>query len=64
MQIRVREQFARLQTMDTTVPWTLIDAAQTQEKVHSDIWNEVEETIGKCAHQPIKAMWQPGAFEQ
>jgi thymidylate kinase len=63
MQIRVREQFARLKDMDKTVPWTMINAAQSQEDVQSDIWEKSKEIIDQCADQPIKAMWQKCIYE-
>lgn len=67
MQIRVREKFALLRDMDVhqgTVPWIMIDAAQPQENVQSDIWEAVQQTIQECADQPIKAMWQQGIYDK
>jgi thymidylate kinase len=63
MQLRVRDQFARLRDMDKTVQWSVIDAAQPQEAVQSDIWEKAKEAIDQCSDQPIKAMWQQGIYE-
>jgi thymidylate kinase len=46
-----------------TIPWTMINAAQTIEQVHSDIWDTVQQTITTCADQPIKAMWDNSNYE-
>lgn len=47
MQIRVRQQFDELHKRDTVSTWTFVNAAQSIDKVHADIWNAVEETIHK-----------------
>jgi thymidylate kinase len=62
LQLRVREVFRRLQTTDddTTsniIPWTIIDASQTIEQVHHDIWDVASATVSTCPTRPIGTMF-------
>ena len=61
MQIRVRQQFTKLQEMDKNiVPWNIINAAQSMDTVEDTIWNIVRPTIDHVtATSPsIKVLWE------
>lgn len=65
MQVRVRRRFAELEKLDQgRVPWARIDAAQSVEQVHEDIWRVVQATLEDVAKgKPLARMWQDGAFD-
>lgn len=52
MQLRVRDIFDTLQK-DDKIPWTIIDASQTIEQVHSDIWDAASKAIETSASKEI-----------
>ena len=61
MQIRVRQQFTKLQEMDKNiVPWNIINAAQPMDTVEDTIWNIVRPTIDHVTttSPSIKALWE------
>jgi thymidylate kinase len=61
MQIRVRERFGTLQQTDEqqgTVPWKIVDAAQTMEQVEKDIWNVVSEQVEQVKDKPVSKLWE------
>lgn len=66
LQRRVRQRFAELQAMDEkeqTVPWHVINAAQTIEQVQSEINVIVHDTIQRVAQgAPLKKMFQEGEY--
>ncbi|KAL7563094.1 hypothetical protein ACA910_022586 [Epithemia clementina (nom. ined.)] len=81
MQIRVRKRFAQLQRLDEEstkqhtskgprVPtWYVIDAAQSMEQVHNQIWDAVQTTLSSLSFeedgltdQPLVKLWEQGVF--
>lgn len=64
MQIRVRQQFAKLQKLDEgRVPWRIINAAQSVKSVEQDIWDVVQETVEVCKEKPLRKMWEEGDYD-
>jgi dTMP kinase len=60
MQLRVREVFRRLQEADDStgnIPWTVVDASQTIEQVHDDIWDAANVALSVSATRPIGTMF-------
>lgn len=64
--MRVRQRFAELQGMDEkekTVPWHVVNAAQSIEEVQADINKIVDETLKRVAEgAPLKTMFQEGIY--
>jgi dTMP kinase len=62
-QIRVRQRFNELQERGKRVPWHIVNAAQTMEKVHEDILKIVEDTV-KDVHndKPLEKLWTDGEY--
>ena len=63
MQQRVRTRFSELQEMDEadgTIPWYIVDAAQSIEDVQKDINTIVESTIEKVQSEdkPVNLLWK------
>jgi dTMP kinase len=65
MQIRVRQRFDELQAMDrNSVPWTVINAAQSINDVQADIWTTVQATLAEVAKgKELKKMWDSGSYD-
>ena len=66
LQVRVRERFGDLQALDAgRVPWTVVDAAQSIEKVQADIWTIVQETMESvvATGKPLRSMWQEEPYD-
>jgi len=63
MQIRVKQRFSELREMDDQVPWHVVNAAQTIEKVQADILAIVEDTVQKVYDgKPLPKMWTEGEY--
>jgi dTMP kinase len=63
MQLRVREVFRRLQEADDNmggIPWTVVDASQTVEQVHDNIWDAASAARSTSATRPIGTMFADG----
>ena len=63
MQIRVRQRFSQLQAhdeKDSSVPWHIVNAAQTVEQVQEDINKIVEETVRQVQEEgkSLELLWQ------
>lgn len=63
MQQRVRKRFSELQEMDEadgTIPWYIVDAAQSIDDVQKDINAIVESTIEKVQSEdkPVSLLWK------
>ena len=68
LQIRVRNRFAELQSVDEKlgrVPWHVVDASQSIEKVNEKIVSVVTETLEKLQRgpAPLSRMWGEGEYE-
>ena len=64
MQIRVRQRFHELQEMDKRIPWHVVNAAQSVEKVQEDILRIVTDTV-KDVHnndKPLEKLWTDGEY--
>jgi dTMP kinase len=65
LQLRVRQRFAQLQAQDErlqTVPWHVVDAAQSIEEVQKEINTIVLQTVESVQEQqqkgkPMPTMW-------
>ena len=72
MQIRVRKRFGDLMEMDGKfgkggVGWKIVDASQSVEKVHDDVWDIVQKTIKSVEEQQqeeesqlVRKLWMDG----
>jgi hypothetical protein len=64
--MRVRQRFAELQAMDEkdqTVPWHVINAAQSIEQVQLEINQIVHDTMKRVAEgAPLRKMFQEGEY--
>jgi hypothetical protein len=63
LQTRVRQRFAQLQAFDEhegTVPWFIVNAAQSIDEVQQEINQIVDATIRKVQQDntPSETMWQ------
>lgn len=63
MQMRVKERFSELRNMDDRVPWHVVNAAQTVEKVQADILAIVEDTVLQVYNdKPLYKLWTDGNY--
>lgn len=63
MQIRVKQRFSELREMDARVPWHVVNAAQTVEKVQADILAIVEDTVEQVYNdKPLPKLWTDGDY--
>jgi argonaute-like protein implicated in RNA metabolism and viral defense len=64
MQIRVKQRFHELQEMDKRIPWHIVNAAQTMEKVQEDILRIVKETVKDVRNndKPLEKLWTDGVY--
>ncbi len=62
----MRQRFAELQAKDEeeqTVPWHIVNAAQSIEDVQADINKIVEDTLARVANgEPLNKMFQEGEY--
>ena len=67
MQIRVRQRFAELQSIDEKlgrVPWHVVDASQSIEEVTNKLTGIVSETIDKVqSGVPLRRMFGEGEYD-
>mmetsp|Transcript_18340 Transcript_18340/g.18594 ORF Transcript_18340/g.18594 Transcript_18340/m.18594 type:complete len:245 (-) Transcript_18340:541-1275(-) len=67
MQVRVRERFSQLQAIDEKdgrVPWYIIDASESIDKVETAIQKITHEILQKVnAGAPMRKMWEDGDYE-
>ena len=67
MQIRVRQRFAELQSIDEKlgrVPWHVVDASQSIEEVTEKLTGIVSETIDKVqSGAPLRRMFGEGEYD-
>lgn len=68
LQIRVRQRFAELQSLDEKsgrVPWHVVDASKSIEEVHQELISIVTNTIDRVqkASSPLKRMFEEGEYE-
>jgi len=66
MQIRVRDRFEKLQSVDEKegrIPWHVIDASQNIEQVQVNIAKVVKEAIERVeSGSPLRKMWSDGSY--
>jgi hypothetical protein len=68
LQLRVRQQFEKLQKLDRAegrVPWHIVSAAQSVDAVRNDIWNIVQKTLAQVQSSTGKAvgkLWEEGEY--
>lgn len=62
MQQRVRTMFDRLKILDDT-PWHVVDASQSIDEVHTEIWNLADSARKRVQNDPIRALWETGNYE-
>ena len=68
LQIRVRQRFAELQSIDETqgrVPWHVVDASQSIEEVTANLVSIVTDTLAQVQGEsaPLRRMWGKGEYE-
>ena len=68
LQIRVRQRFAELQSIDEEqgrVPWHVVDASQSIEEVRKKLSKIVSDTIERVDRNsaPLHRMWADGEYE-
>ncbi|KAL9191177.1 hypothetical protein ACHAXT_000883 [Thalassiosira profunda] len=68
LQIRVRQRFAELQSIDETqgrVPWHVVDASQSIEEVTANLVSIVTDTLARVQGEsaPLRRMWGEGEYE-
>ena len=71
LQIRVRQRFAELQSIDEKhgrVPWHVVDASQSIEEVKEKLAAIVTDTIERVQSDssgsaPLRRMWGEGEYE-
>ena len=68
LQIRVRQRFRELQSIDEKqgrVPWHVVDASQSIDKVKDNIADIVTATIERVQKEtaPLCRMWGEGEYE-
>ncbi len=68
LQIRVRQRFAELQSIDEKqgrIPWHVVDASQSMEEVQQTIAGIVTGTIERVHSEtaPLRRMWGEGEYE-
>ena len=57
-QTRVRQRFAELQASESsTIPWHVVHAGQSMEKVEADIWKICEKVMETAATKPVGKLW-------
>ncbi len=66
LQLKVRKRFRELQDQDAkdqTVPWHVVNAAQSIDEVQGDINKIVEETLAQVSNgMPLHTMFQQGEY--
>lgn len=67
LQIRVRQRFAELQSIDEKqgrVPWHVVDASRSMEEVQQSIAGIVTGTIERVQSEtaPLRRMWGEGEY--
>lgn len=66
LQLKVRNRFGELQDQDAkdqTVPWHVVNAAQSIDEVQGDINKIVEETLAQVSNgKPLHKMFQQGEY--
>jgi hypothetical protein len=68
LQIRVRQRFAELQSIDEKqgrIPWHVVDASQSMEEVKDSIAGIVTGTIERVQSEtaPLRRMWAEGEYD-
>lgn len=68
LQIRVRQRFAELQSIDENhgrVPWHVVDASQSIDEVKEKLVSIVNEILEKLGREPapLSRMWGEGEYE-
>lgn len=68
LQIRVRQRFAELQSIDENhgrVPWHVVDASQSIDEVKEKLVSIVNEILEKLRREPapLSRMWGEGEYE-
>lgn len=62
MQQRVRTVFDSLKLLDDT-PWHVVDASQSIEQVHNEIWALADATRLQVQQEPIRKLWESGEYD-
>ena len=68
LQIRVRQQFEKLERLDKVngrVPWYVVSAAQSIDAVQRDIWNIVLKTLARVKNgtgMTLGRLWDDGDY--
>lgn len=67
LQLRVREQFLKLEKLDKAegrVQWHVLSAAKSVEEVQADIWKVVEKTLEHVSNgKKLGKMWEEGEYQ-
>lgn len=60
----MRSKFVDMSRMVDGSKWHFVDAAQSVEQVHSEIWATVQDTLHKvhAGNQPLGKLWQEGSI--